>query len=54
MKKPARRDAKPGYPLQPLDRRALEQVSAGHKTVDRVAGWFRAFQPADGDGPTGE
>ena len=53
MKKPARRDDKPGR-LQPLDRRALEQVSAGHNTVDRVAGWFRAFQPPDGDGPTGE
>jgi len=48
MKKPTRRDAKPGLPLQALDRQALERVSAGHKTVDSMAGMFQNFQPDSG------
>jgi hypothetical protein len=45
MKKPARRD--PKRPLVPLDRAALERVSAGHASVDPIAGTFQVYQPDD-------
>jgi len=58
MKKAIPREAQPVRPLpirlRALDRSALERVSAGHKVVDPVAGFFQNFQPAGGDGPTGE
>lgn len=54
MKKPVRRDATPARLPQPLDRSALERVTAGHKTVEPIAGVFQNFQSASGDGPIGE
>jgi hypothetical protein len=54
MKKPTRRDARPGLPLQALDRQALERVSAGHKSVDPMAGMFQNFQPAGSSDSSGD
>jgi hypothetical protein len=47
MKKPVRRDPKPSRPLVPLDRAALERVSAGHGIVDPIAGTLQAYRPDD-------
>jgi len=52
VKKPARRDATP-VRLQPLDRAALERVSAGHTQVDPMAGLFQNFQPDGSGGSSG-